>query len=53
MEDIKAAEILKALAAGSDGTLFLAGATASTDFPTTDGALSTALRGPRDAALPR
>ena len=44
---------VSALAVGSDGTLFLAGATASADFPTTDGALSTALRGPRDAALLR
>jgi hypothetical protein len=38
---------------GSEGTLFLAGATTSADFPTTAGALSTALRGPRDAALLR
>lgn len=44
---------LAALAVGSEGTLFLAGATASADFPTTAGALSTALRGPRDATLLR
>jgi hypothetical protein len=44
---------VSALALGSDGTLFLAGATASTDLPTTAGALSSALRGPRDAALLR
>jgi hypothetical protein len=44
---------VSALAVGSEGTLFLAGATTSADFPTTAGALSTALRGPRDAALLR
>ncbi|MFZ2357851.1 MAG: SBBP repeat-containing protein, partial [Anaerolineae bacterium] len=44
---------LTALAVGSEGTLFLAGATASADFPTTAGAVSTALRGPRDAVLAR
>lgn len=44
---------IAALADGRDGTLLLAGATASADFPTTDGALSSALHGPRDATLLR
>lgn len=46
-------DTISALAVGSEGTLFLAGATASADFPTTAGALSTALRGPRDAMFAR
>ena len=39
------------VAAGSDNTVFIAGATASTDFPVTTGAVSAALRGERDATL--
>ena len=39
------------VAAGSDNTVFVAGATASTDFPVTAGAVSAALRGERDATL--
>ena len=44
---------ITALADGRDGTLLMAGATASTDFPTTAGALSSTLHGPRDATLLR
>ncbi len=44
---------ITALADGRDGTLLMAGATASTDFPTTNGALSSTLHGPRDATLLR
>lgn len=40
-----------ALQPGADGNLLIAGATASTDFPITAGALSTARRGERDATL--
>ena len=36
---------------GSDSTVFVAGATASTDFPVTAGAVSAALHGERDATL--
>lgn len=46
-------DAISALAVGGDGTLFLAGATASTDFPTTEAAISTTLHGPRDAVLAR
>ena len=42
-----------ALDAGRDDTLFIAGATASPDFPTTPGAVSAALHGERDAVLAR
>ncbi len=38
---------------GSDSTLFIVGATASTDFPVTPGALASGLRGERDASLMR
>ncbi len=41
------------VAAGSDSTVFVTGATASTDFPVTAGAVSPALRGERDATLVR
>ena len=41
------------LQAGSDSTVFVAGATASTDFPVTAGAVSAALHGERDATLAR
>lgn len=41
------------VAAGDDSTVFVSGATASTDFPVTAGAVSTALRGERDATLAR
>lgn len=44
---------ITALADGTDSTLLVAGSTASTDLPTTDGALSSTLHGPRDAALLR
>jgi len=37
-----------AIAAGSDGTAYVAGETYSTDFPTTPGAFDTALDGSRD-----
>ena len=40
-----------AVDAGDDGTLAVAGATASTDFPITAGAVSSALAGERDAVL--
>lgn len=42
-----------AVDAGHDGTLFVAGATASPDFPITPGAVSASLRGERDATLAR
>ncbi len=42
-----------ALRAGSDGTVFIAGGTASTDFPTTASAVSIVLHGERDAILAR
>ena len=41
------------LQAGSDSTVFIAGATASTDFPVTAGAVSAMLHGERDATLAR
>lgn len=40
-----------ALQAAGHGTLFIAGATTSTDFPVTAGAVSTSLHGERDATL--
>lgn len=42
-----------ALDVDRDDTLFIAGATASPDFPTTPGAVSAALHGERDAILAR